>query len=109
MPGKVLNSNAENIEESLLFNTAGYLVTIYIIVTVLFIMWYSFSKFRNGNFLASSPQLLLWSVLIGIFIYIMSSVYNNEGYQIHCTDLTYQIIIIMSILGLVSNVYFFNK
>jgi hypothetical protein len=109
MPEKVLNSNTKNIEESLLFKTAGFLVTIYIVVTVLFIIGYSFSKFRNGNFLASSPQLLLWSVLVGIIIYVLSSVYNSNENQTYCTDLTYQIIIIMSTLGLVSNIYFFNK
>ena len=102
-------SDLKDTADSLLFKTAGFLVFIYFFVTVLFIMWYSFSKLKDSNFLASSPQLLLWSVLIIIIIYVMSSAYNRENNNIHCNDLTYQIIIIMSILGLVTNVYFFNK
>ena len=105
----VENSDTRGSNDSLLSKTAGFLVFIYVFVTVLFIMWYSFSKFRNGNFIASSPQLLLWSLLIIIIIYTMSSVYNNQEHKIHCSDLTYQIIIIMSTLGLVSNIYFFQK
>ncbi len=93
---------------SLLFKFAELSVFIYFFVTVLFIVWFSFSKLKNGNFLASSPQLILWSVLILIIIYIMSSTYIDENKK-HCEDLTSKIIIIMSILGLITNVYFFQK
>ena len=104
----VTNPDTKDSNDSLLFKFAGFTVFIYFFVTILFIIWFSFSKIKNGNFIVSSPQLLLWSVLIIIIIYIMSSAYIEENKK-HCADLTSKIIIIMSILGLVTNVYFFQK
>lgn len=93
---------------SLLFKIAGFSVFIYFFVTVLFIIWFSFSKLKNGNFIVSSPQLILWSFLIIIIVYVMSSAYIEENKK-NCANLTSLIIIIMSILGLITNVYFFQK
>ncbi len=97
-----------NTNDSVLFEFAGICVFIYFFVTVLFIVWFSFSKINNGKFISSTPQLVLWSVLVLIIIYIMSSAYVGDNKK-HCADLTSKIIIIMSILGLITNVYFFQK
>ncbi len=107
----ILNSNSVDSNNSLLFKFAGFSVFIYFFVTVLFIVWFSFSKIKDGKFIVSSPQLILWSALILIIIYIMSSAYieNNKDNKTNCADLTSKIIIIMSILGLITNVYFFQK
>ena len=82
---KDTNLDTGDNNDSLLFKFAGFTVFIYFFVTVLFILWYSFSKLKNGNFLTSSPQLLLWSVLIIIIIYVMSSSYIEENKK-HCSD-----------------------
>ncbi len=103
-----LSSSTLNTTDSILFKFAGLSVFIYFFVTVLFIVWFSFSKINNGKFISSTPQLVLWSVLVLIIIYIMSSAYVSDNKK-QCADLTSKIIIIMSILGLITNVYFFQK
>ena len=84
-PSQPLTTNVSNVNtgdtENFLFKTAGFLVFIYVFVTVLFIVWYSFSKLKNGIFIASSPQLLLWSVMIIIIIYVMTSVSVEENIE----------------------------